>query len=100
MQLKSMTYAEFEGKPQAWQLEGLTLGPINLLVGKNATGKTRALNVISSLARLLANEAKPGLSSNYELLFEHEGKNLRYILKFEETQVLREQFSVDGKVRL
>lgn len=100
MELRSITYREFVGSPQEWVLEGLTLKPINLLVGKNASGKTRTLNVINALALSLANKRKPGLGSDYDVVFEHEGKNLRYRLRIEDEQVLSEEFSVDGKVYL
>ena len=100
MQLKSLTYIEFDGKPQEWRLDGLTLGPINLIVGKNATGKSRTLNVIGSLARMLVNERKPSLSSDYDVVFEHGGQTLRYELKIEEMKVLREKLTVDRAVRL
>ncbi len=50
MRLKSLTYAEYEGRPLEWLLDDLTLGAINLIVGKNAAGKTRTLNVIGALS--------------------------------------------------
>src|ERR1043165_4494266 len=41
VRLKSVQYSERLGTPKEWTLEPLTLGAINLIVGKNATGKTR-----------------------------------------------------------
>jgi recombinational DNA repair ATPase RecF len=54
MRLESVKYSEFEGNPQEWTLEGLRLRKRNLIVGRNAAGKTRVLNVISALASQLA----------------------------------------------
>ena len=48
MQLVSISYKEFEGQDQEWTLDKLTLKDRNLLVGKNATGKTRVLNIIGA----------------------------------------------------
>ena len=45
MILKSLNYAQYEGQPKQWRLLHLELGNINLLVGKNASGKSRTLNV-------------------------------------------------------
>jgi hypothetical protein len=45
MRLKSLEYVEHAREPGEWALTGLTLGDINLLVGKNASGKTRILNI-------------------------------------------------------
>ncbi|MEN4749729.1 hypothetical protein ABEH28_08145 [Pseudomonas sp. Ps21-P2] len=54
MFLKSLAYHENEGKPTYWSLQKMSFGHITLLVGKNSSGKTRVLNVISALAGILA----------------------------------------------
>ena len=54
MQLKSISYAQFEGKPEEWSIKDFTFGDINLIVGKNATGKTRTLNIIKALGTLVS----------------------------------------------
>ena len=108
MRLKSVKFAEFENTPQGWVLEGLSLAETNLIVGKNATGKSRALNVISALARNLAGLPFPGLpgnlrvglSANYDVEFIHEDTTINYQLKYEEHQVLFERVSIGGRVML
>lgn len=53
-------YSHNNGELEEWQLEGCALNQdINLIVGKNATGKTRTLNVIASLTDFLAGEKQP-----------------------------------------
>lgn len=100
MRLSNVKYTEFEGSPQEWQLEGLSLGIANLLVGKNASGKSRTLNIISALARQLAKNEPLRLSGDYDLEFISDGKIIRYQLKYEEEQVIEERFSIDGRVLL
>ncbi len=100
MQLKSFQYSEHKGNPQEWQLECLTLGSKNLIVGKNASGKSRTLNVIFALARYLSGVASAGLSSNYDCLFVHNGKDYRYQLKIENEQVESESLLIDGVSKL
>ena len=56
MFLKSIKYTQFGGMPRLWKLEGCTLGNVNLIVGKNATGKSRILNIINGLANLLSGQ--------------------------------------------
>ncbi len=101
MMLTELKYAEFEGQPREWRLDGLDLGQTNLLVGRNATGKTRVLNAINSLAGLLSG---PGslrfVSGHYEALFDREGDRLNYVLKYEDSQVREERFSINGKALL
>ena len=69
MRLISVKFSEFEGETQEWTLEGLTLGSTNLIVGKNATGKSRSLNIISALSRHLAGLQAPTISAKYEVVF-------------------------------
>lgn len=54
MHLESLSYCEYWGREDEWSLSDLELGRINLIVGKNASGKTRVLNVINALAALLS----------------------------------------------
>ena len=101
MQLRSINYKEYEGKDQEWFLDGLTLGLRNLLVGRNATGKTRTLNVIANLAKLICGEIPQTLSSsNYKAIFSDGEKEMIYALHIENQLVLSESFSIDGKVLL
>lgn len=100
MQLKTVKFIEFEGQPQQWTIDGLSLGDRNLIVGKNATGKSRALNIISALAGCLAGLRRPVFSGNYVVAFSHDGKTHRYHLKYEDDQVVEENFVVGDKVLL
>jgi len=101
MRLQTVKYAEFEGTPQEWVLEGLSLGDRNLIVGKNASGKSRALNLINGLAGVLAGLRPLGFSGNYDVTFiTQDNKTLRYQLKNDGEQVLEERLFVEGIVRL
>src|SRR5215470_5505491 len=92
VRLKAVKYFERLGHPKEWTLDGLVLGPINLVVGKNATGKTRTLNVIWTLAKMLVAEPKfRSLNAGYDLLFDNDGQLLRYILYIDSGKVIREE---------
>lgn len=62
MHLKTLTYHEHENTPTSWSAKKLNFGHVTLLVGKNSSGKSRVLSVISSLAGLLAGRL-PGFGS-------------------------------------
>jgi len=98
--LKNVKFTEFEGTPQEWRLEGLALADSNLIVGKNASGKSRTLNIIRALARLLAGIDPPNLSGNFDVEFIWNHKIICYALKYKEAQVVEEKFSIDGDVKL
>lgn len=99
--LKSLRYSEMLGKPKHWTLDGLELGPINLLVGKNATGKTRTLNVIANMARQFVPEQKfRSQNGSHEFVFDNNGQRYEYIVHVEEAKVTREEVIVDGDSKL
>jgi hypothetical protein len=102
MRLKSLTYCERKSDLKGWSVSGFTLAPINLIVGKNATGKTRTLSVINFLGLLLSGTRKPGEipTGNYEVIFEHEGRTLKYVLNIADYKVMYELFSDDDRVLL
>ena len=101
VRLKTVSYAERVGRPKEWTLEGLTLWPINLLVGKNGTGKSRSLNILWSLAQMFCPEPRR-MSRNcgYDLVFDHDGKPLRYVVQVDEGKVTREEVHADGAMQL
>lgn len=101
MELRKLEYLEHEDKPQEWRLVDCTFGHINLMVGKNATGKTRTLNVIGGLARLLsqAEELKYG-DGSYEVEFRDQGRTIAYCLEYHERKVVREILNIGSETRL
>jgi len=106
MRLKSLEYVEHAGQPQAWTLTGLTLGDINLLVGKNASGKTRIVTIILHLAESISGKLMPSQSGmvvqrqifdgKSHLFFDNDGQRLEYELEVIEGKVVREVFTIDG----
>lgn len=59
MKLYSIEYTEFSNEPYAWVLGELALININLIVGKNATGKSRVLRTINGLAKIIDGSISP-----------------------------------------
>jgi energy-coupling factor transporter ATP-binding protein EcfA2 len=101
MQLESITYAQFEGKPEKWSITDFSFGNINLIVGKNATGKSRTLNVIKSLGDLVSGEIKLKFKSGgYIVTFNKNDKKIEYSLKYEDSKVIEEKLIVDSEPKL
>jgi len=101
MRLKSITYSQFEGSPNEWDLEEFSLGNINLLVGKNATGKSRTLSIIRGLGNLVSGDVKlQYISGNYKAMFDKEGELITYFLKYEENKIVLEKMIVGSEVKL
>lgn len=102
MILNQIYYTENVGLSQEWTLENLALGPRNLMVGKNASGKSRTLNVISCLARLLFGQVRPNNvgSASYNCQFSHSDQVWNYLLNIHNAVVVSEQLYVNGNLVL
>ena len=101
MLLKELSYQEFANRKNSWTLAPFTLGQLNLLVGKNASGKTRTLNAIAGLSNLISSGDKlQFLSGEYALRFEDDNSQITYSLGYEEAAVIQESFSIDGNTFL
>ena len=95
MILKSIYYSQYDRTPQEWRLEECTLGMINLIVGENASGKSKLLNVIGNLGNLLSGSRGAFLSANYEARFDKDGDAVEYILKCEGNTITDEKLSIN-----
>jgi len=98
MNLKSIEYSENVKMPTKWVLEEMILGKINLIIGKNATGKTRVLNIITNLARLVTSDENLNYpSGKYKVTFEKNRKKTVYVLEYEDKTISKEELIVEGK---
>ncbi|MEK6235515.1 MAG: ATP-binding protein [Planctomycetales bacterium] len=88
-----LEYAEFLGEEREWSLHDLTLGDVNLIVGKNASGKSRTLNIIRDVAKAISGDhvLKDG---NSQLFFDNEGEEVEYILDFANSVVVQERYRI------
>jgi predicted ATPase len=101
MKLNSIDYIEFKGTDSEWALEGLSLGQINLLVGRNATGKTRVINIISSLANMFSGKNKEvPINGYFDVHFTCGSDKYHYVLEFENFVVTREDLHRNDELLL
>ncbi|TFH25851.1 MAG: ATP-binding protein [Bacteroidia bacterium] len=83
MYLQSFTFRENAGQNIEWLIENVSLGEINLVVGKNSSGKTRTLNALSDLVSMLrGNGTSASGPVRYELLFRNSENLMRYELEY------------------
>jgi AAA15 family ATPase/GTPase len=99
MILQKIEYQEFGGTSKVWTLKNLTLEKINLLVGKNAIGKTRTIRAISSIGNLLA-----GIRSFYpysaycSIELTDYIDTYKYLLEVNDSIVLREELFINSEL--
>ncbi|MBK9742193.1 MAG: ATP-binding protein [Saprospiraceae bacterium] len=114
MLLKNIKFCRFKGQKYEWSIEGkplkkidgqpVTFQEINLIVGKNATGKSKTINTIRQLSDLLSGDIKLSQlvygTSFYDLLFDSNGNEIAYYLEFEEGKVKKEILKINGIEKL
>lgn len=114
MFLKNIKFSRFKGQNYEWSMEGkflngvegqpVTFKEINLVVGKNATGKSKTINVIRQLSDLLSGDVKLSQlmydTSIYDLLFDDKDNEIAYFLEFEEGKIKQEILKINGVSKL
>jgi ABC-type Na+ transport system ATPase subunit NatA len=71
MLLTKLSYEENKGLPSNWRIENVNLSGVSLVVGKNSSGKTRLLNVIDNLAKMISGRVPVNFGSGtWECHFE------------------------------
>lgn len=97
MKLKKISYRDFN-----WELQSLELGDANLLVGKNATGKSRTLQVIDHLLKLLTGQSNLNWAAQWSLEFEnHKEEAVKYNFETKIAKgIVSEKIQLDDEVFL
>lgn len=103
MKLKTLSYSEHTNtdSENPWKINGLSFTEnFNLLVGKNATGKTRVISLTHNLAKIL-NLETPLLNGHWNILFSDNGnESISYELEIANKKVVKEIISLGKKVVL
>lgn len=66
MRIKKLSYAD-----PNWELENLQLNKVNLIVGKNSIGKTRTLQTIDLLVKMITQKRDLNWGAEWDILFEN-----------------------------
>lgn len=99
MRIVSIAYQEYVGQENEWILEEFSLCQTNLIVGKNSAGKSRLLNLIHGLARLITGVNRTLFASGtYDIVLEGAGNSFRYQLELEQQKVVREKLEAGDRV--
>ena len=94
MKLDIFDYVYNKGLASEWRVEECRLSQTNLIVGKNATGKSKIVRTIYTLSELLSNSRSllpQAKSSEWHLLFDidRSEEKTEYILKIEKGLVIK-----------
>lgn len=113
MFLKNINFCRFKGQKYEWSMEGKPINGvggqpvvfqnINLIVGKNATGKSKTIDTIRKLSDLLSGRIKVSQvyeTSVYDLLFTNGLDIITYYLEFEKGEVKKELLKINEVEKL
>ena len=117
MQLKEIKISRFKNQPDEWSIEGkplnnefgqwLSFGGMNLMVGKNATGKSKTIRTIRHIADLFCGDVQISRlnslgygTTEYKLKFDSDGEEIQYYLDFKEGKIIQETLTVDDVEKL
>jgi len=101
MSIKKLRYSEFKGDSREWSIDSIDFNHINLLVGKNSTGKSRVLNCINSLCKIISgNQAQAFDDGQFLAEFVVNNHEYTYEIAFKDRKVLYENLLEDGINRL
>lgn len=101
MYLNSFTFRENAGQDIEWLIDHVSLGEITLVVGKNSSGKTRTLNAISDLVRMLMGKGTLATGPvSYEMQFNSRERSMKYELEYDVETVKMERLYVKDELVL
>lgn len=102
MYLRKLNYKENQDSQELnpWEIDDLYLGNLSLIIGNNAVGKSRTVNVIYNLA-LFITQAEKLKNGEWELNFETEDKKtFIYYCNIQHQKVIAEKIEFEGKIKL
>lgn len=101
MQLKKISYKNNNDLDKVWGYDDLELQNINLMVGYNATGKTRTLQSLRVLSDLLTGKLKLNKASEeFSILLEDDEDIYFYNLKYKDGIVVEEMLKINEELKL
>jgi ABC-type multidrug transport system ATPase subunit len=101
MYLTKLTFRENAGKKSEWLIDNVSLGTINLMVGKNTSGKTRTLNALSDLVRMIRGKGTTATGPvKYEMLFGNGEVFIKYELEYDLATIQMERMHVGEELVL
>lgn len=109
MILKALKYKRLDGNPKEWSLEdrneeAIQFGNLNLIVGRNATGKSRTLGIIREIGELLSLRKTigdiPFKDDKYFVYLDNNGDKYEYVLEIEDNTIVNERILVNDVCKL
>lgn len=100
MKLISLKYDEYLGQELEWKLDPIRFKNCNLVVGRNSTGKSRLLSIVTNFARYFTGHRSMPLSGNYAVEFEHQQRRYLFECSMSDSELISERLTVDDVLKI
>jgi len=103
MFLKSFSYSLTPEDGEGWKIDNCELNNINLIAGKNASGKTRLLEAIDDFSTLLDDDKVnliDNITFNWKMNFQDNDKKIIYEFKYLNGTILKEELKINKEIFL
>lgn len=101
MLLTKLSYSEHHGTSKYWEIQDIMLGKISIIVGKNATGKTRMMRVLKNLAYQICGKMQQLFDGKFDLTFvKSDQTRYQYYLYTLKQEVVEEYFYINDQLVL
>lgn len=100
MKLSEISFNEFKSSTREWDLESFILSDINLLVGKNSSGKSRTLNVIAGLSGIILGPEIMNENATINAIFSNNNDVIIYEIIIFKRRIVKESLTINDVVVL
>ncbi len=98
MKLIKASYKEYSNTIKEWKYNSFSFNDINLIVGKNASGKSKILSSLSGLGQIFINPSIRFGNGTYKVELQNEKNIYKYEVDIKNAKVKSENLKIDGKV--
>lgn len=97
-----MLLKSFKFSSLGWNLETLTFGQSNLIVGKNSSGKSKVLKALCQVVTVLSQfrSEEGGFYFSTELILNDQEDEIYIYLSIDEKKIVKEIIKVNGQVKI
>lgn len=106
MYIYKLDYKEYPNNKthNSWSVDDLCFRDFNLIVGQNATGKTRTIYLLKNLAAIIKAQQVGLDEAQWEIEFKKSISDkkiyIKYNLEIHDREVIKEELQIDGELKL
>jgi energy-coupling factor transporter ATP-binding protein EcfA2 len=98
MKLKSFSHTRLEPQAVQWGISNLVFSDLNLIVGRNAVGKSRTIGSLANLIKMILQQQQPdAIDSSWQIELSDDKTSLSYHVRVSQNRILEERICYQGE---